>query len=97
MGGSSTFGFEMNNGSVCYVIFNDYYLLDIILPVFQKGKVYEFSDEMMKETIIAHSVEDYFSEKNYHDEDSKVRGLYKLDGTFIYKFWDDKGHYFILS
>jgi hypothetical protein len=87
MGGSSTFGYETVNGKIHYCIYGDYALLDTILPVFQNGKVYEIREEI----IVADSIEDYFSERRYEEEDSKVRGVYMMDGTFMYKFWGDKG------
>ena len=92
MGGSSTFGIEMNDGTIQYCVYGDYALLETILPVFQQGKVYEI-EENDGELIVAHSLEDYFSEMRYEEEDSKVRGVYKLDGTIMYKCWGDKGYF----
>jgi hypothetical protein len=92
MGGSSTFGIEMNDGTIQYCVYGDYALLEIILPVFQQGNVYQIQDED-GELMTADSLEDYFSETRYEEEDSKVRGVYKLNGTFMYKFWGDTGHF----
>ena len=89
MGGSSTFGYETVNGKIHNYIYADYVLLDTILPVFQNGNVYPIREEIN----IAYSIEDYFSERRYEEEDSKVRGVYKMDGTFMYKFWGDKGYF----
>lgn len=89
MGGSSTFGYETADGRIHYSIYGDYALLETILPVFQNGNVYQISEEL----ITADSMEDYFSEKRYEEEDSKVRGVYKNDGTFMYRFWGDKGYF----
>ena len=90
MGGSSTYGYETADGKIRYCVYADYYLLETILPVFQNGKVYRIQ-ESDGELITADSMEDYFSETRYEEEDSKVRGIYKLDGTFMYKFYGDKG------
>jgi len=89
MGGSSTFGYETADGRIHYSIYADYALLDAILPVFQAGKVYEIREEV----ITVDSMEEYFSEESYEEEDSKVRGVYKIDGTFMYKYWGDKGYF----
>jgi hypothetical protein len=67
-------------------------LLETILPVFQEGKVYKIQ-ESDGEMITADSLEDYFSETRCEEEDSKVRGVYRMDGTFMYKFWGDTGHF----
>ena len=92
MGGSSTFGIEMNDGTIQYCVYGDYALLETILPVFQQGKVFDIL-ESDGEIIVADSLEDYFSETRYEEEDSKVRGVYKLDGTIMYKCWGDKGYF----
>jgi hypothetical protein len=89
MGGSSTFGYELVNGKIHYCIYQDYALLEHILPAIQNGNIYPIREELN----IAKSIEDYFSEKRYKEEDSKVRGVYKIDGTFMYKFWGDKGYF----
>lgn len=93
MGGSSTFGYETADGKIHYCIYADCALLDTILPVFQEGNVYEIREEL----IVADSMEDYFSEIRYEEEDSKIRGVYKMNGTFMYKFWGDKGHFVYYS
>ena len=97
MGGTSTYGYETADGKIRYCVYADYYLLDVVLPeiircVFQEGKVYTIQ-ESDGELITADSMEDYFSETRYEEEDSKVRGLYRKDGTFMYKFWGDKGYF----
>jgi len=89
MGGSSTFGYETVNGKIHYCIYQDYALLENILPVIQNGDMYPIREQLN----IAYSIEDYFSEKRYEEEDSKVRGIYKMDGTLMYKFWGDKGYF----
>ena len=92
MGGSSTFGYETSDGKIHYCVYADYVLLETILPLFQNGKVYNIM-ESDATLIIADSMEDYFSETRYEEEDSKVRGVYRADGTIMYKFWGDKGHF----
>ena len=92
MGGTSTYGYETVDGKIHYCVYADYVLLDIILVLFQNGKVYQIQD-IDGEQITADSMEDYFSETRCEEEDSKVRGVYKLDGTFMYKFWGDTGHF----
>ena len=90
MGGTSTFGYEMGDGTINYCVYGDY--LETILPVFQQGKVFDIL-ESDGELIVADSLEDYFSETRYEEEDSKVRGVYKCDGTLMYKYWGDTGHF----
>ena len=92
MGGTSTFGYEMGDGTINYCVYGDYALLETILPVFQQGKVFDIL-ESDGELIVADSLEDYFSETRYEEEDSKVRGVYKCDGTLMYKYWGDTGHF----
>ena len=96
MGGSSTYGYETHDGKVHYCVYSDYVLLENILSVFQNNKVYKIQDSDGK-LITANSLEDYFSEERYEEEDSKVRGVYKMDGTFIYRFWGKKGHFVYYS
>jgi len=93
MGGSSTFGYETKDGSICYCVYNDYVFHEQILPVFTSGKKYEFSADEMNELIHATSIDDYFSESRFEEEDSKVRAVYRLDGTVLYRYWGDKGKY----
>ena len=92
MGGSSTYGYETLDGKIHYCIYSDYMLLDYIISVFQKGRVYQIQDDD-GEIFVANSIQDYFSEKRYEEEDSKVRGVYRLNGTVMYKYWGDNGSY----
>lgn len=92
MGGSSTYGYETHDGKIHYCVYRDYMLLETILPVFKDGKVYQIQDEDGP-LITADSLEDYFSETRCEEEDSCVRGVYRIDGTFMYKFWGEKGHF----
>ena len=92
MGGSSTYGYETHDGKIHYCVYKHYVLLDNILSVFQEGKVYQIQDTD-NELITATSLEDYFSEKRFEEEDSTVRGVYRIDGTFVYKYWGVKGHF----
>ena len=92
MGGSSTYGYETADGKIHYCVYHDYVLLEEILGVFQKGNVYQIQDSD-GELITADSTEDYFSDSRCEEEDSKVRGIYRMDGTFMYKFCGDKGSF----
>ncbi len=92
MGGSSTYGYETSDGKIHYCVYHDWMLLETILSVFQTGKVYQIQDTD-GELITEDSLEDYFSEKRYEEEDSKVRGVYRIDGSFMYKFWGDEGYF----
>lgn len=96
MGGSSTYGYETHDGKIHYCVYKDYVLLEEILSVFQKGNVYQIQDTD-GELITANSLEDYFSETRCEEEDSVVRGVYRIDGTFMYKFWGEKGHFVYYS
>ena len=92
MGGSSTYGYETVDGKIHYCMYRDYILMEEILPVFESGKVYQIQDDH-GEIITADSLEDYFSDTRCEEEDSKVRGVYRKDGTFMYKYWGGKGHF----
>ena len=90
MGGSSTYGIEQPDGSVVYNIYRDTVFHDSILYEFQKGRSVEvYSDEYS----LATSVEDYYSEARYNEDDSVVRGLLRLDGILEWRLWGDKGFF----
>jgi hypothetical protein len=90
MGGSSTYGYETHDGKIHYCVYRDWALLEDILSVFKKGKVYQIQDDD-GDMIVADSLEDYFSDNRSIKEDSAVRGIYRINGTFVYKFSGDKG------
>lgn len=92
MGGSSTYGYETSDGKIHYCVYGDYMLHDCIIPVFESGKVYQIQDND-GELITANSLEDYFSDKRYEEEDSKFRGVYRMNGTLMYKCWGRKGYF----
>jgi hypothetical protein len=92
MGGSSTFGYETVDGKIHYCVYGDSVLLEDILGVFQRGDVYQIQNSDGK-LIRAESIDDYFSEIRYEEEDSKVRGVYRMNGTLMYKFWGDRGYF----
>lgn len=92
MGGTSTYGYETRDGKIHYCIYRDYILLEEIIEIFQHGKVYQIQVED-GELITANSLEDYFNEERYRLEDSKVRGVCRLDGTLMYKIWGVPGTY----
>jgi hypothetical protein len=86
MGGTSTYGIEKIDGSVVYNIYGNSIFHHSILYEFQKGRTVEvYYDEYY----VASSIEDYYSEKRYCEEDSKVRGLLRIDGTLEYRMWGD--------
>ena len=87
MGGSSTYGIVQNNGSVVYNIYRDTVFNDSILYEFKMGRSVEI---ILDDLHYANSIEDYYSEQRYVDEDSIVRGLLRLDGTLEYKYWGAK-------
>ena len=90
MGGSSTYGIEQADGSVIYNIYRDNVFHDSILYEFQKGRSVEvYYDEYF----VATSVEDYYIEARYNEEDSVVRGLLRLDGILEWRLWGDKGFF----
>lgn len=92
MGGSSTYGYETADGKIHYCVYGDYMLHEVIIPVFESGKVYQIQDSDGP-VITVDSEEEYFSDKRNEEEDSKVRGVYRMDGTLMYKFWGSKGYY----
>ena len=90
IGNSSTFGLEQEDGSVIYNIYRE--------GVFHKSILYEYMKnrtvEIIKEdSYHATSIEDYYSQARYEEEDSVVRGLERLNGTLEYCYWGDKGVY----
>ena len=90
MGGSSTYGIEQTDGSVIYNIYRDTVFHDSILYEFQKGRSVEILDE---DSYYASSVEEYYNDQRYIDEDSVVRGLLRLDGILEWRLWGDKGFF----
>ena len=88
MGGSSTFGVEQEDGSVIYNIYGDSVFHESILHEYTMGRTVEIIDE---DSYHATSIEDYYSEEHFEHDDSKVRGLQRLDGTIEYRYWGDKG------
>lgn len=96
MGGSSTYGYETHDGCIHYCVYRDYVLLEDILSEFKNNNIYQinYNDGPL---ITTYSIEDYFSEELYKEEDTKVRGVYRFDGTFVYRFWGDKGYFIYKS
>jgi hypothetical protein len=90
MGGSSTYGIEQPNGSVLYNVYGNSIFHDDIMYEFEKGRNVEV---IVEHVVSASSIEDYYSEKRYEEEDSKVRGLLRLDGVLEWRFWGIKGVY----
>lgn len=84
MGGCSTIGYENPDGSVSYRYVSDAGPGD--LEGLCLGERIDYATD-----IIAESVEDYFSEMRYEEEDSACRLLIRLDGTGICRLWGAKG------
>lgn len=82
MGGCSTIGYENHNGSVSYSCVSDAGPGDLE-HLCLRGRI--------ETDTVAESVEDYFSEKRYEEEDSACRLLIRLDGTGVCRFWGAKG------
>lgn len=90
MGGTSTYGIEQADGSVIYNIYGDSVFHHSILHEFTKGRSVEILDE---DSYYTSSVEEYYNDQRYIDEDSVVRGVLRLDGILMWRLWDDKGFY----
>jgi len=90
MGGTSTYGIEQEDGSVIYNIYRDSVFHHSILHEFTQGRKVEILDE---DSYYVTSIEDYYSEELYIEEDSVVRGLLRIDGILEWRIWDDKGFY----
>ena len=90
MGGSSTYGIEQENGSVIYNIYRDTVFHDSILHEFTNGRSVEI---LVEDFHHATSIQDYYNEDRYIDEDSVVRGLLRLDGILEWRQYGDKGFY----
>ena len=90
MGGSSTYGIEQEDGSVVYNIYGDSIFHHSILHEFQMGRSVDILDE---DCYYATSVKDYYSEERFEEEDSKVRGVLRLNGLIEWRFWGDDGFF----
>ena len=88
MGGSSTFGVEQEDGSVIYNVYGDSVFNESILHEYTMGRTV---DILVEDFHHATSVEDYYSEERFEEEDSKVRGLQRLDGTIEWRSWGIDG------
>ena len=92
MGGTSTYGYQTADGKVHYCVYADYMLLDFILREFEYGGIYQIQDDD-GELITVDSLEEYYNMKRYEEEDSTVRGVYRKDGVFEYRYWTKKGRF----
>jgi hypothetical protein len=90
MTGSSTFGIEQEDGSVVYNIYAEGVFHKSILYEYMKGRTVEIIEE---DSYHATSIEDYYNEARFEEEDSKVRGILLLNGTIEYRYWGDKGFF----
>ena len=82
MGGCSTIGYENHNGSVSYTCVSDAGPADLE----------EYCLNVRIETdLMARSINEYFSEESYENEDSVCRLLIRLDGTGICRWWGARG------
>jgi len=90
MGGSSTYGVEQEDGSVIYNIYRDTIFHDSILHEFQKGRTVVILDE---DCYHATSLEKYYSETLFEQEDSVVRGVLRMNDILEWKMWGDKGFF----
>jgi len=88
MTGSSTFGIEQEDGSVIYNIYGEGVFHESILYEYMKRRTVEIIEE---DSYHATSIEDYYNEARFEDEDSNVRGLQRIDGTIEYRYWGNKG------
>ena len=82
MGGCSTIGYENQNGSVSYTCVSDagpYDLENYCL------------NNRIKTDITVSSINEYFSEELFNDEDSACRLLIRLDGTGVCRRWGCRG------
>jgi len=90
MGGTSTYGIEREDGSIVYNIYRDSVFHHSILHEFTQGRSVDILDE---DSYYATSIQEYFNDERYIDEDSVVRGVLRLDGTLEWRLWDDKGFF----
>jgi len=90
MGGTSTYGVEQSDGSVIYNINGDCFFHDYILDDFKNGKTV---DIYYDEYFIATSIEEYYSEKRFEEEDSVVRGILRMNGLLEWRHWGDEGYF----
>jgi hypothetical protein len=90
MGGSSTYGVEQEDGSVIYNIYRDTVFHDSILYEFTKGRSV---DILVEDFHYATSVEKYYNETLFEDEDSVVRGVLRMNGLLEWRMWGDKGFF----
>ena len=90
IGNSSTFGIEQEDGSVIYNIYGDIIFHQSILYEYTYGRTVDIIEE---NSYHATSIEDYYSQARFEQEDSVVRGLERLNGTLEYCYGGDKGVY----
>uniref|UniRef100_A0A6C0D733 Uncharacterized protein n=1 Tax=viral metagenome TaxID=1070528 RepID=A0A6C0D733_9ZZZZ len=90
MGRTSTYGIEQPDGSILYNIYRDTVFHDSILHEFQKSRSVEIIHE---ESYHATSIEDYYSQARFEEEDSVVRGLLRLDGVLMWHCLGDDGFF----
>jgi len=90
MGGSSTYGVEQEDGSVIYNIYKDSVFHHSILHEFTKGRTVVILDE---DCYHVTSVEKYYSDELYIEEDSVVRGVLRLNGLLEWRMWGDEGFF----
>jgi len=109
MGRTSTYGIEQPNGFVLYNVYAENIFLDSILYEFRKGRsmvLYDHSGAMLQKVLletkslndledirIASSIEDYYNEERFKDEDSVVRGLLQNNGILEWRYVGEKGSF----
>jgi hypothetical protein len=84
MGGCSTIGYENQNGSVSYSCVPDAGPIDLE-RLCRTNRYDAFT--------IVESVEDYFSDMLFEEEDSTCRLLIRLDGTGICRMYGGIGEF----
>ena len=90
MGGTSTYGIQQEDGSVIYNIYGDTVFKATIITAITQGATVEIRNDGIQH---ATSIEDYFSEEHYEEEDSVIRGVMRLDGVLEYRYWGVKGFF----
>ena len=87
MGGQTAFGYEQPDGTVKYAVtFSAIGIDECLQFIVKRASRY---DAELTET--ATSLEDYFIEQRFEEEDTSWRILYRLDGTTLCRSWGLKG------
>jgi hypothetical protein len=80
---TTAFGYELENGSIRYILTNNLILSEIEKYIEKRQVPYTLNNN-----IISISINDYYNKKSFEVDKSNWRVLYLLDGSTICKKWE---------